>query len=162
MCGAVALWSFAGPALAAPEQFVSQHSTQASFVGKNGSGMAYTEITPLAPLNPRCAAVTHDCETTLVRVDDAGRLFFRIYPRLENAAEMAANNAALFDIDLHIYESDSTGAQKVHVGSSLTAGSEEAVYVSRGKVGYYLVVVEWYLGTGDYTGSVQLVPAVTA
>lgn len=102
------------------------------------------------------------CEKTLVRVDDAGRLFFWIDPKLDSAQEIAANDAGLFNIDLHVYESDSTGAQKLHVGSSLSTLSSEAVRVSRGKVDYYLIVVEWYLGTGDYTGSVSLQPTLIA
>lgn len=145
----------APPALAADQQTVSAAHDTAFFKGKFGSGFVYGYDG--ASRIPQCTPGVFDCERTLVKVEDFGKLVFSV------ASDPAAN-PALRDIDLHVYKSDALGTQGAFVGESTSAGTDEAVTISdrRSVAGqYYLVIVDWYLGAGDYDGKIKLTPRPT-
>lgn len=143
--------ALAAPAVAAPDQTVSRTKAETTWAGKTGSGFVYTST--VSKQLPYCTPGVFDCERTLVKVEDFGKLAFSI------SSDPGAN-PALTDIDLHVYESDAQGTQGALVGESTSATNDEVVTVSdkASKVGYYLVIVDWYLGAGAYDGKVKLTP----
>lgn len=144
--------TLSSPALAADQQTVSSTTPTATFAGKFGSGFVYGSS--VSTQVPKCTPGVYDCESTLVRADDYGRLLFSVTADPER-------NPALADIDLHVYRSDASGTQGVLVGTSESPTTTEGVTVSDSRSvagGYYLMVVEWFLGAGDYDGKVRLTP----
>lgn len=142
----------AAPAFAADDQTVSRDKAEASWAGKLGSGFVYTS--DVATSLPYCTPGVFDCERTLVKVEDFGKVVFSI------ASDPNAN-PALVDTDLHVYKSDASGTQGALVGESVSATTTEAVTLSdKSSVAgaYYLVIVDWYLGAGGYDGKVKLTP----
>ena len=147
----LALAALALPSAAAPDRTASltRESTVHEWTGKTGTGAVYTS--DVSSQVPACSPA-FSCDTTLLEVTDAGKLVLSI------AGKGVADQDTMVDLDLHLYKSDAEGTQGALVGEGTSPEANETVTVKRLQPGFYLVVVDWYLGAGSYAGRATLTP----
>jgi hypothetical protein len=146
----VAAFLPAAPAAAAPDRTAPDFTADAtsfSWTGKIGVGFA--ELSQIDDKYP-CGQPGHDCDTTLMHVTAPGTL---------TAVSSTADKQSV-DVDLYLYESDSSGTQGELIGSSTGGSADEAVsFDSLGgewvlvKANYALVVGGSYTGQANFTPS---------
>ena len=112
-------------------------------------GAVYGE--PVAGRAPHCSPI-FNCDTTLIHVGAPGDL------QVDIAGQGIGGQDTLKDVDLHLYASDPSGAQGDLLYESTGATAQESVAAPDVEPGYYLALVDWYLGVGSVNGTAQLLP----
>ena len=112
---------------------------------------------PVAPKAPHCSAI-FACDQTLIQVGDHADTPLDLQVDIAGTGQDLNGNNTLKDVDLHIYASDKDGTQGDLLGESTSANPSESVTLSEVQPGYYLVLVDWFLGYGHVDGSAKLLP----
>ena len=98
---------------------------------------------------PHCSELW-SCDTTLIKTGELGDLVVDI------AGKGLSGQDTLKDIDLHVFASNEAGDEGELIGESAGATASEAFTAFDAPAGYYLVVVDWYLGVGSYDATATL------
>src|SRR3954453_11265920 len=160
---AAILLSAAPTALAAPNRSGELGAVGSSYSWSTdaGGGAVYGALTASgapASVVPHCSPV-FNCDYTLVKTGELGDLSIGI------AGQGLGGQSTLKDVALHVYYSDATGKQGDLVGDeageSTGATASEGVLLQSVAPGYYLVLVDWYLGVGSVNGKADLLPPTT-
>jgi hypothetical protein len=118
------------------------------------TGVVYgSDVTDVAPI-PHCSELW-SCDATLIRTGAYGNLVVDI------AGEGMQGQDTLKDVDLHVYVSNKNGSEGELIGESTSAAASESYAAEDLPAGYYLVVVDWYLGAGSVDGTATLTVPTT-
>jgi hypothetical protein len=141
----------AATAAAAPNRTADLATEGAKFTWSTdvATGAVYTS--DVSSRVPACSPV-FSCDATLIKTDVLGNLQLGITGKGVNDQD------TLKDVDLHVYLSDAEGTQGELWGESAGASADEAYTVENAEPGYYLVVIDWYLGVGSVDGTAELAP----
>lgn len=115
-----------------------------TWTSASGTGLVFSS--DVSDHVPACSPV-FSCDTTLVKTEDYGNLLVEIAD---------SSGGTLKDVDLHVYVSNENGDQGELVGESISDQANEAYLAEDVPAGYYLVYVDWYLGTGTVDGTATL------
>jgi predicted acyl esterase len=96
-----------------------------------------------------CQAAVHDCDETLIRVAANGVL----------DVETSTTDQGTFDTDLHLYRSNSSGEPVTKLKDS-AGGSPAEKLTARVTPGYYLVRIDYALGSGRIDAVARFTPVV--
>jgi hypothetical protein len=145
---ALALAAAAVPAWAAVDREAMLTASAPKFEWTSSPGNAVGAPGPAIVQVSGCdAGPDHDCDYTLLRVEQEGTLLVTATPDEPT------------DVDLYVYRSDKSGKPGAELGSSsqiLDAPEEVSAAV---KPGYYLVEGSFYTAAqGTFTGSAKLTP----
>ena len=106
-------------------------------------------VSDVADRAPACSPI-FGCDTTLVHTDARGNL------QVDITGTGVGGQDTLKDVDLHIYLSDADGTPVELYGESTGETADESYAIEDADPGYYLVVVDWYLGVGSVDGTAAL------
>lgn len=124
----------------------------------SGSGLPVSFAVDMAGVsNAWDCTAWHECDETLLRVDEAGDLHVQIDGR-PGDVEIPDGDLDL-DVDLYVFASDVSGTagERISENAGATAGTVEEVHLEDLAAGYYLVRVVFYQGMGaTYTGDASL------
>jgi hypothetical protein len=139
----------AGTAAAAPNRSGALDAVGAKYTWSSDNQVGAVYGSPVAPHAPHCSPI-FACDTTLIHTGELGDLVVDI------AGQGLGGQDTLKDADVHVYASDASGTQGDLVGESTGPSAVEEADIPDVDPGYYLVLVDWYLGVGSVNGTAQL------
>ena len=152
MACAIALL-FTGSSLGEPKYTGTVSTAAPDFKWEGGPLTGAVTTSPVDELAPCGTPGVHECEDTLIKVEEAGTVAVKI----EGAGD------ATVDLDLYVYTSDASGKHGKVMGESTSETAVEAVSARVAAPGYIVVEVQAYTGSNmTYAGSATLKPTVGA
>lgn len=148
------LAAFLGLALASPaaaqemDYNAKLNAGTPEFKWDGGPGSGFTYTSTVAERIPCDTPGMRDCEFLLLQLEVGGDLTIKI----------DGQEDTLDDIDVHLYESDSTGKQGKLIVEGVTPEADETITKKNIKAGYYLAMMDYYFGAGSYKGTATLKP----
>lgn len=147
--GALAIAPAAASAATDRSAELSGIGASTSWTSAEKTGFVYgSDVTDNVPV-PHCSELW-SCDTTLIKTGELGDLVVGVTGKGLNGQD------TLKDIDVHVYESTADGEQGELIGESAGSTATESFTAFGAPAGYYLVVVDWYLGAGSYDGTASL------
>lgn len=129
------------------EGTLNASSTTFAWDGGPGSGFTYTSS--VANNVPCDTPGLRDCEYLLLNVQVGGDLTLTI----------DGQEDTLEDIDVHLYQSNASGEAGKLVVEGTSPEPDEKISKARLPAGYYLAMMDYYLGAGTYKGTVAFKPS---